>query len=197
MYGYVWLFMAMIDYVWLCMAMFDYVWLYITIYDYVWLCVRGREKEKERDRAILKTFSSFCKLFQTIKLVQTIQTFSHESNVLKLLILFNNPRLCLPLFTIVYLCPTDASMHKFYACFFQGWLWPCCIGFRVEYGEGMSLTMLGTIQVSGQHKCPWMSAPSASQRTPLLFIVGTFFVKNNSLLSYAENGKVSKHPVQD
>ena len=45
--------------------------------------------------------------FQTIKIFQSIQTFSHDSNVLKLFIHFNKPPfflLWLPSFTFVYLC---------------------------------------------------------------------------------------------
>ena len=30
--------------------------------------------------------------------------------------LFNKPKLCLPLFTFLYLCSNNASMHKFCAC---------------------------------------------------------------------------------
>ena len=33
----------------------------------------------------------------------SLLTFSHDSNVIKLFILFNKYRLCLPLFTLVYL----------------------------------------------------------------------------------------------
>ena len=59
--------------------------------------MRGRERESAR--AILKTFS----FFQTIKIVQKIKTFSHDSNVLNLFILFNKPQLCVSLFSFVKL----------------------------------------------------------------------------------------------
>ena len=73
-----------------------------------------RERKEEREQEQFKTFSSFCKLLQTIKNFQTLYTFSHNWNVLKL---FNKPWFCLPLFSFVYLCSNDASMHKFCVCF--------------------------------------------------------------------------------
>ena len=78
----------------------------MTIYDYVWLCVRGREKEKERDRAILKTFSSFCKLFQTIMIFQKFKLFYMIQMFLNFSYFSTNlgfVYLCLPLLTFLYL----------------------------------------------------------------------------------------------
>ena len=100
MYGNIWPNMTMYDYVCACMSMYAFEWLYMTMYDFVWLCMTMFEREIERE----SNFKSFFKLFQTIKKFQTIQTFYHDSNVLKLSLLFNKPWLCLPLFTFVYLC---------------------------------------------------------------------------------------------
>ena len=100
MYDYVWLFMTVYNYLWLCKKKKDKVWLYMTpnycmtMYDHVM-----RERERNRDQN-LKAFSYFCKLFQAIKIFQPIQTFSHDSDILKLFIFFNQPNfvhLCLPL----------------------------------------------------------------------------------------------------
>ena len=105
MYDYVWVCMTMLDYEWLFMTMFDYVWLCMIMCTYVWLCMRKKKK------AILKTFSYFFHLFETIKFFQTIYIFFHDSNVFNVFILFNKPwlclplfNLCLPLFTFVHLC---------------------------------------------------------------------------------------------
>ena len=126
MYTFIWLCMTTYDYSCLCMPVFDYLWLCTWMYDFVclrmtfftmydkelqtlpfyqsiflWMTpsncafasVRVRERERERERPIL-----------TIKIFQTIQTFSYDSNVLNLFILFKNldfVLLCLPLFTCV------------------------------------------------------------------------------------------------
>ena len=58
----------------------------MTVYDFVSEGERKRERERERE-SNLKTFL----FFQTIKIFQTILTFSHDSNVLKLLKLFIKP----------------------------------------------------------------------------------------------------------
>ena len=63
-------------------------------------------------------------------LCETIFTFSLDSNVFTLFILFNKPRLCLPLFAFVYLCLPSLNLclplftfvemtidAQFYACF--------------------------------------------------------------------------------
>ena len=58
------------------MIRYDTLWIYMTMfdrYDYVWL-------------------------FHTFNIFQAIQTFSQNSNFLKLFILFNKPQLCLLLF---------------------------------------------------------------------------------------------------
>ena len=135
MYDYVWLFMTMFDYVWRCLFMYAYVWLCMTMHDFAW----EGERERERERANFKTFSSFCKPFQNIKIfkqfnlfymIQTFLNFSCFSTNLDFIYLclplftfvylclplFTFVDLCLHLFTFVYLCSTDASMHKFCAC---------------------------------------------------------------------------------
>ena len=75
------------------MTKYGYVQLYITMYDHERENLEG-ERGREREKS-----------------------FSRDSNVLKLFILLNKPQLCLHLFTFVYLCSNDASMHKFCACF--------------------------------------------------------------------------------
>ena len=120
-FDYVRLCRTMYDYIWICMTMHehvmtfhDYVWLSLTMYEYVWLSMR------ERKRAILKTFSYFFHLFETIKIFQTIQIFpmiQMFSNFPYSLTNLDFVYFCLPLVTFVYLCETDASMHKFCACF--------------------------------------------------------------------------------
>ena len=60
----------------------------MTMYDYEREIL---ERERERERAILKTFSYFFKLLQTNRIFPKIWTFSHDSNVLELFILFNKP----------------------------------------------------------------------------------------------------------
>ena len=87
--------MTMCDFVWLCMTMYDYVWAFMTIYNYFWVCMTKYEREKENN--LKNFFLLFSYLFETIIIFQTIQTFSHDSN---LFILFNKPWLCLPLFDI-------------------------------------------------------------------------------------------------
>ena len=111
---FVWLCMTMYGYVWQCMTMYDYLWLYMTIYDYVWLSMR------ETMRAILKTFSYFFRLFETIKIFQTIEIFF---SWFKCFQTFHTLQQTLTLFTFVYLCSTDASMHKFCACFDNIYFW--------------------------------------------------------------------------
>ena len=43
-------------YVWLCMAMYEYILLCMTMFDYVFVCMTKYKGEKERERAILKSF---------------------------------------------------------------------------------------------------------------------------------------------
>ena len=135
---YVWLCMTMYDHVWLCMTLYKYVWLFMTMFDYVWLCLtmhdherenfwrereraqfwklfrkRKRERERARERKIENFFILLQNLSRNLK-------FSYDYNILNLLILFNKPWLCLPLFTFaylplfpfVYLCSNDTSVHK-------------------------------------------------------------------------------------
>ena len=121
MYFYEWLFMTMFDHVWLCMTMFDYVWLCFTMNEYVWFCIRGRQKERERARAILKLFHPFANFFKLLKIFKQFRLFHMIQMFLNFWYFSSNldfVYLHLPLLTFVYLCSSDASMHKFCACFF-------------------------------------------------------------------------------
>ena len=131
MYDYVWLCMTMYDYLWLCMTLYltiyDYVWLCITIYDYVWLYMTmynfEGERKRKRERAILTTFSSFCKCFQTMKLFSDnshsfpwFKCFKAFHTFQQTLPLFTFVYVCLPLFTFVNLC-LPVFNWRIYACF--------------------------------------------------------------------------------
>ena len=95
--------MTLDDTEWLCSYQFNQHWLFLALL--------------ERKRAILKTFSNYL-------------TFSDDLNFFTwfkwahTFILSNNPwlcYLCIPLFTFVYLCSNDTSMHKFCACCNKSW----------------------------------------------------------------------------
>ena len=111
MYDYVELSRIMYDYIWLCMTMYDHVWRCLTMYEYVWLSYK-REKK-----------SNFKNFFILLPSFWNYQNFSNNSKKIpwfkcfKFVILFNKPWQGLPLFSFVYLCSTDASMHKFCACY--------------------------------------------------------------------------------
>ena len=94
------------------MCMYDYLWISMTIYDYIRLCLTIFET------VILKVFHVFENFFKLSKIL----TFSHDSNVLKLFILFNKPWHCLPsfylclsMFTFVYLCLLYLFKWRIYA----------------------------------------------------------------------------------
>ena len=123
----------MYENIWQCMTMYKYEWLCMTMYKYEWLCMTMYEKERER-----AIFKSFFILLQFIKNFQTIYTFSYDSNVLKVFILLNKPQHCLPLFTFVYLC-LPLFNWRIYAqilclIFFQ----LCTIQFIVSNWEGLN-----------------------------------------------------------
>ena len=101
----VWLYFTLKDSIGICMTLHDPVCLSMTLYYLVWLwmtllesviltlilfgSIREKESNFKNFYILLKTFSTYFHAFQ--------QTST--------------------LFTFVYLCSNDASMHKFCACF--------------------------------------------------------------------------------
>ena len=75
------------------------------MYDYVWLCMRGRERGSKSNFTNFFILLQFFKQFKLFYMIKMFLKFSYK------------PWHCLPLFTSVYLCSTDASMHQFCACF--------------------------------------------------------------------------------
>ena len=89
------------------MIMYDCLRLSLTKYEY-------GGKGQEGSRAIIKAFSSFCNLFQTIRIFQMRQIFSHDSKCSQT---SHNFQQTSTLSSFVYLRSNDASMYKFCACF--------------------------------------------------------------------------------
>ena len=90
----------------ICITMIDYLLLYMTMYGYIWQWKRKFFSDKERERE--KARKSYLNLFKWFKRSQMFHTFQQTSSwgVLR----------SSTLFTFVYLCSYDASMHKFCVC---------------------------------------------------------------------------------